>query len=98
MYSAEKPLPALNSWLPAASTHIRGVFTAFLSPLLSTFKTPPFQFLRQYTATSISILHMLGLRGGGGRGVRGTQVRDAESQRIEQCILHLACAEGSESG
>jgi hypothetical protein len=63
MYSAEKPLPALNSWLPVASTHIRRVFTAFLSPLLSTFETPSaLHFLCQYTATSISILHMLGLR------------------------------------
>ena len=76
MYSAEKPLPALNSWLPAASTHIRGVFTTFLSSLLSTFETSPsLQFLRQYTTTSISILHMLGLR------EKGLEEHRSEMQR-----------------
>jgi hypothetical protein len=58
MYTGEKPLSALNSWFPVASTYTRGVFTAFLSPLLYTFKHPLLP-LRQYTATSISILHML---------------------------------------
>jgi hypothetical protein len=61
MYSAEKSLPAINSGFPAGSTHICGVFTTFLSPLLSSCETP-----RPNTLPLVLVFYRGWVWGGGG--------------------------------
>jgi len=77
-------------------THSRSVYNLFK---LSTpyLPNPPFNSSANILPL-VLVFYTCWVCGWGGEGVRGTQVRDAESRRIEQCILHLACAERGESG